>query len=84
MQVHQPMSGAAEASTKPARIRPTMASHGHLDLPNYCDVCGRIRSAGGHQACSRIRQKRKAAEWAAYMAEQAATRAAKQERRHAR
>lgn len=80
MQEHQPQGGAAEASTKPPRIRPPMARM-HLDTPNHCDICGKARATRKHQACSRIRQQRKAAEWAAYMAEQAAKRIAKQERR---
>ena len=62
------------------RIRPTMASH-RLDLPSICDICGRARSTRKHAKCSRIRQQTKQAEWAAYMAEQAAKRQAKQERR---
>ncbi len=63
-----------------ARIRPPMASH-RLELPSVCDICGKARSTRKHAACSRIRQQRKQAEWAAYMAEQAAKRTAKQERR---
>ena len=50
-------------------------------LPSICDICGRARSAGKHAKCSRIRQQTKQAEWAAFMAEQAAKRQAKQERR---
>ncbi len=53
------------------RIRPTMASH-RLDLPSICDICGEARATRRHQTCSRIRQKRKAAEWASYMANLAA------------
>jgi hypothetical protein len=60
-----------------------MASHG-LDLPNYCDVCGKARSAGQHQACSRLRQQRKSSEWAAYMAELAEAKQAREHRRYAR
>ncbi|WP_085631236.1 MULTISPECIES: hypothetical protein [unclassified Pseudomonas] len=52
------------------RTRPTMASH-RLDLPSRCDICGEARSTRKHQACSRIRQRRKAAEWAELMAERA-------------
>lgn len=52
----------------PERERPAMASH-RLDLPSRCDICGKARSTRKHQACSRIRQQRKSAEWAAYMAE---------------
>jgi len=55
----------------PERERPTMASH-RLDLPSRCDICGEARSTRKHQACSRIRQQRKSAEWAAYMAEREA------------
>ena len=55
----------------PERERPTMASH-RLDLPSRCDICGEARSTRKHQACSRIRQQRKLAEWAAYMAEREA------------
>ncbi len=53
--------------TNPERERPAMASH-RLDLPSRCDICGKARSTRKHQACSRIRQKHKSAEWAAYMA----------------
>lgn len=60
--------------------RPTMASH-RLDLPSICDICGRARSTRKHQECSRVRQQTKEAEWAAFMAEQAAKHQAKQERR---
>ena len=62
------------------RERPTMASH-RLDLPSICDICGRARSTGKHAKCSRTRQQTKQAEWAAFMAELAAKRLAKQERR---
>jgi hypothetical protein len=57
-----------------------MASH-RLDLPSICDICGRARSAGNHAKCSRIRQQTKQTEWSALMAELAAKRLAKQERR---
>ncbi|WP_437270697.1 hypothetical protein ACRYHF_08665 [Stutzerimonas balearica] len=57
-----------------SRIRPTMASH-RLDLPSICDICGEARATRRHQTCSRIRQKRKAAEWASYMANLAAKKA---------
>lgn len=53
------------------RERPTMASH-RLDLPSRCDICGKARSTRKHQACSRIRQQHKSAEWAAFMAEREA------------
>nr|WP_314533026.1 hypothetical protein [uncultured Pseudomonas sp.] len=53
------------------RERPTMASH-RLDLPSRCDICGKARSTRKHQTCSHIRQQRKSAEWAAYMAEREA------------
>lgn len=56
------------------RIRPTMASHS-LDLPAICDVCGKGRSTRRHTKCSRIRQQREGAKWAAYMANVAAKRA---------
>ena len=62
------------------RERPTLASH-RLDLPSICDICGRARSTGKHAKCSRTRQQTKQAEWAAFMAELAAKRLAKQERR---
>lgn len=81
-EAHQPRSGEAEATTKPPRIRPTLASM-RLDTPNHCDICGKARATRKHAACSRIRQQRKAEEWAAYMAEQAAAKQAK-ERRYAR
>lgn len=80
MQVHEPKSGAGEATTKPKRIRPTMASH-RLDLPSICDICGKHRGTRKHDSCSRIRQQSKNEEWAFFMAEQCATRTAKQERR---
>ena len=51
----------------PEREHPTMASH-RLDLPSRCDICGNARSTRKHQLCSRIRQQRKTAEWAAFMA----------------
>lgn len=53
------------------RERPTMASH-RLDLPSRCDICGKARSTRKHQACSRIRQQHKSAEWAVFMAEREA------------
>ncbi|WVM88980.1 hypothetical protein UMZ34_24275 [Halopseudomonas pachastrellae] len=28
-----------------------------LDLPHLCDICGRQRSQGNHQRCSRKRQQ---------------------------
>lgn len=55
----------------PERERPTMASH-RLDLPSRCDICGNARSTRKHQACSRIRQLTKTAEWTAFMAEREA------------
>jgi hypothetical protein len=58
------------------RERPTMASH-RLDLPSICDLCGKARSIPRHQTCSRIRQRRKAEEWADLMAEKLAARLAK-------
>lgn len=63
----------------PERERPTMASH-RLDLPSRCDICGKARSTRKHQACSRIRQQHKTAEWAAYMAEREAAKQNKQRR----
>ncbi|MCF4997161.1 hypothetical protein GIW70_04150 [Pseudomonas syringae] len=57
--------------TNPERERPTMASH-RLDLPSRCDICGKARSTRKHQACSRIRQQHKSAEWASFMAEREA------------
>jgi hypothetical protein len=64
------------------RTRPPMASH-RLSLPSICDVCGKARSTRKHAACSRIRQQRKADEWAAVMAEKAAAKQTKG-RRYAR
>ena len=61
------------------RIRPAMASH-RLDLPSRCDICGKARSAGKHQVCSRIRQQQKATEWAALMAEKSSAKQAKGKR----
>ncbi|MDF2073156.1 hypothetical protein P2Q70_01025 [Pseudomonas mendocina] len=62
------------------RERPTLASH-RLDLPSICDICGHPRSTRKHGKCSRTRQQTKQAEWSAFMAELAAKRQAKQERR---
>lgn len=62
------------------RIRPPLLAM-RLDHPSYCDICGKHRATKNHQACSRARQQAKQAEWAAFMAEQAANRTAKQERR---
>lgn len=62
------------------RERPTLASH-NLDLPSICDICNKPRSTGKHAKCSRLRQQSKTAEWAGFMAELAAKRLAKQERR---
>lgn len=53
------------------RTRPPMASH-RLSLPSICDICGKARSTRKHQACSRLRQQRKAAEWEIHMADKAA------------
>ena len=52
----------------------------HLDTPNHCDICGKARATRKHQACSRIRQQRKAAEWDAVMAEKTAVRLTKGKR----
>lgn len=48
------------------RTRPAMASH-RLELPSICDICGNARSTRKHTNCSRIRQKRKNAEWSSLM-----------------
>lgn len=64
------------------RERPTLASQ-RLDLPSLCDICGNARSTRKHGACSRIRQQKKAAEWAALMSEKAAAKLNKG-RRYAR
>ncbi|EPJ82452.1 hypothetical protein CFT9_16267 [Pseudomonas sp. CFT9] len=56
-----------------------MASH-RLDLPSRCDICGNARSTRKHQACSRIRQQNKTAEWAAFMAEREAVKQKKPRR----
>jgi hypothetical protein len=58
-----------------------MASH-RLELPSICDICGKARSTRKHQACSRLRQQRKNAEWATYM-DNLATKKAQGGRRHA-
>lgn len=58
------------------RTRPPMASH-RLDLPSRCDICGKARSTRNHAKCSRIRQQRKANEWAALIAEKAAAKQAR-------
>lgn len=62
-----------------SRIRPTMASV-RLDLPSLCDICGFARSTRRHKGCSKLRQQRKAKEWAALMEEKAAARAAREKR----
>lgn len=80
MQAEPKEVSADKATTPRQRTRPTLASH-NLDLPSICDICGGARSTGKHAKCSRIRQKTKQAEWSAYMAELAAKRLAKQERR---
>lgn len=64
------------------RIRPALASK-RLDLPSVCDICGFARSIRRHKCCSKLRQKRKADEWDALMAENLAARAAR-EKRYAR
>ncbi len=69
-----------KATTQQQRTRPTMGSHS-LDLPSICDICGGARSTRKHAKCSRIRQQTKQTEWSALMAELAAKRLAKQERR---
>ena len=53
------------------RTRPPLAGY-RLDLPSRCDICGKARSTRKHQACSRIRQQTKTAEWAAFMTEREA------------
>lgn len=65
--------------TTQTRTRPTLASH-RLDLPSRCDICGKARSTGKHQVCSRIRQQTKDAEWAALLAEKASAKQAKGKR----
>ena len=65
--------------TTTERTRPTLASH-RLDLPSRCDICGKARSTGKHQVCSRIRQQQKATEWAALMAEKSSAKQAKGKR----
>lgn len=82
MQVQNPEASAEKASTKPARIRPTMASH-RLDLPGICDICGKARSTRKHASCSRIRQQLKQDEWASYM-DNVAAKKAQGDRRYAR
>lgn len=62
------------------RTRPPMASK-HLDLPWLCDMCGNARSTGKHTRCSKLRQQRKDAAWAAIMAEQKAVRRLNKEAR---
>ncbi|AVO55767.1 hypothetical protein [Ectopseudomonas mendocina] len=80
MQVKNQEVSADKATTPGRRTRPTLASH-RLDLPSICDICGKPRSTGKHAKCSRTRQQTKQAEWSAFMAELAAKRLAKQERR---
>nr|WP_074854458.1 hypothetical protein [Pseudomonas salomonii] len=62
-----------------SRTRPTMAST-RLDLPSICDICGFARSTRRHQGCSKLRQQRKAEEWASLMAEKLTARLAKTRR----
>jgi len=80
MQAQTNNDGVAEAITNTthptSRTRPAMASH-RLDLPSICDICGKARSTRKHQNCSRLRQQRKASEWAALMEEKAAIKQAK-------
>ncbi|GLX14777.1 hypothetical protein Pstr01_30160 [Pseudomonas straminea] len=80
MQAHQPQGGGAEPTTPPARTRPPLAGS-RLDMSSICDICGKARSTRKHAKCSRIRQKMKDAYWQTHMAEQAAKKQAKQERR---
>lgn len=70
------------ADSSITRTRPALASK-RLDLPSVCDICGFARSIRRHQACSKLRQQRKAEEWAALMEEKLAARAAR-EKRYAR
>ncbi len=62
------------------RTRPPMART-RLDLPWRCDICGNARSTGRHARCSKLRQQRKDAAWAAIMAEQEAVRRLNREAR---
>ncbi|QGZ31461.1 hypothetical protein [Stutzerimonas stutzeri] len=80
MQVNQPKEGGAEHNALEP-LRPTMASHPLT--PSTCEICGQNRATRKHQLCSRIRQRRWAAEWAAYQAEVAANKA-QERRRYAR
>ncbi|AEB58187.1 hypothetical protein [Ectopseudomonas mendocina] len=80
MQVKPKEVSADKATTPGQRTRPALAGS-RLDLPSICDICGKPRSTGKHAACSRTRQQTKQAEWSAFMAELAAKRLAKQERR---
>jgi len=82
MQAQAPEVSSAEASTTAGRTRPPLAGH-RLDMPSICDICGKARSTRKHAKCSRLRQQRKNAEWAALLAENAAKKLAK-EARHAR
>lgn len=59
-------------------FRPTLEGQA-LTLSATCDICGRGRSSGKHAACSRQRQQRWAAEWAAFAAAKQA-----KENRHVR
>jgi hypothetical protein len=61
------------------RTRPALASK-RLDLPSICDICGFARSTRRHKVCSKLRQQRKADEWASLMAEKLAARAAREKR----
>nr|WP_082460412.1 hypothetical protein [Pseudomonas mediterranea] len=70
----------ADSST--FRTRPPQASK-RLDVPSVCDICGFARSTRRHQVCSKSRQQRKTEEWAAFMEEKHAARAAR-EKRYAR
>lgn len=62
--------------TATTRTRPSLAGQ-RLDLPSLCDICGKARSTRNHAKCSRLRQQRKATEWAALQAEKASAKQAR-------
>jgi hypothetical protein len=46
-------------------IHPGPKVFGHIHVKSVCDECGRARSSGNHQKCSKRRQVRTAAQGAA-------------------
>ena len=42
-------------------INPAKKTYGNLSFKTICDECGKARSSGNHQSCSKARQVRAAA-----------------------